>query len=136
MALKKLVEFKNGDFAVELTVVEAAVRQDIHREALAFKSRRGMPDLPEGAPLEEMVRRSYLTFSYPSCIAATTNVRVTEEGKRGLDLDMSSDEFLDLPSALVRLWSAAVWELNPMWSPFFALPSQTETEEETGSTES
>jgi len=135
MSEKKTVVFKNGDYAIELTVVEAAVRQDIHREALMFKERTAMPDLEEGAPMEDLVRRSYLTVSYPTCIAATTEVKVIEKGKKGISLDMTSAEFLELPAALVRLWSTAVWELNPMWSPFFDLSSLTETEEETGSTE-
>ena len=53
----------------------------------------------------------------PDCLGATVEIRNLDESKQSLSAELSFDEFLDLPEALIQMWQEATYAVNPHWLP-------------------
>ncbi len=103
----KTIAFDEDQQHVEVTVRRASFLDDLERSQMITEAleAEAQPDL---SPREQAVRTATIVI-WPSVMVATEQVI-------GLHWPMDFEEFLDLPSALVDAWMAAIWEQNPAWS--------------------
>lgn len=112
-------------------VVEGIKRSTIIQENLGRETVKAAAEGEDALQLtvEGISHRVVAIYTYPACIAATVAVENLEtytgaDGEEhpftnGLELkaDLSLEEFLELPEALVLMWEGAAYELNPHWAP-------------------
>jgi len=114
------VEYVNDDYDVELVVREATTADAFRKGALArkFATELGI-NLGEAGGVKgiELMRVHVATRFLPECISATVEVKNRDKEKTQLKLDLTVDDFLALPEALVMLWQEAMYALNPHWFP-------------------
>ncbi len=120
----RTVEFKDAGHDIRLVVREATALDGMKRTVLQGRAERyikesSLAGLAGGAAVV-MAR-----YAYPALIAATVQAE-------GLDIEMDIDTFLELPEQFFWIWSEAVFDLNPHWSPYETSSSQ-EAEKNAGS---
>lgn len=103
------VTYTGQGYDVTLTVREASLRDDLKRQAYL----RQAPEMGQDEPFADYCYRRPI---WAALLACTT---IESRGERTLR-EPTSDEFLDLPSALVTLWVDAAAKANPHWFPWFA----------------
>lgn len=113
--INKVIEYKDDDLDVRLTINRATVRIGMMRTLLQEKARVAAHGRkPETVPDDDLLGESELWVQialYPSLIAATTEATGFE------DWPLSYDQFMELPETLAMEWESAVFELNPHWRP-------------------
>lgn len=111
------IQFEDDQYAVELSLSQADVLRGIRRTVL-ISVQIAMP-YEDKAIFAERLLRVIRVQTYPACVASLVDVKYlkpdTHPGK--IDPEMSSDDFLALPDALVALWEDAAFKLNPHWLP-------------------
>ena len=136
----------DGDLAVEITVSRATLEMAATRETLAARasrylrskknkylayleakaadrmadisSERVQADLERDDSLDGYALWRACSLMYPSCLATTVSIKNDKDAETKLSLQMSPDQFLQLPDGLAVEWYNAVLALNPHWNPF------------------
>jgi len=113
--INKVIEYKDDDLDVRLTINRATVRIGMMRTLLQEKARVAAHERsPEAITDDELWNDielwSQINF-FPSLIAATSDAKGFEEWPP------TYEQFLELPELLVMEWESAVFELNPHWRP-------------------
>lgn len=147
----KVIAYEDGEYNVEIVVRKARLIDGIRRTVLIAQERAAMlaaygikskgdddaaeseelrTAMPEGA---ESYLWVYRMHTYSPCIAATVEIRNLEGAGMKLSKDISPEEFLELPEALVLLWENGTLEINSHWA--LRIPKKAEvgeTPEEAG----
>jgi len=105
------LRYIDTEYDVTLAIKQATFADGLRRSALQAKDRA---DAEKELPLGYNLYAAF--YLYPSLLCATEIIK--DEGEKHLSLDMTQDELMELPDALVSIWSDAIWEKNPHWSPF------------------
>lgn len=108
---EETIEYKNDKLNVVLTVRQATVMDGMNRSVLLAKMYGDTPDIDSLSDVERL-RRMLLVRTYPACLAVTS---VINRGEDAILMDMTPEQFLTLPDALVMQWEDAVFRLNPHW---------------------
>lgn len=118
--VERTLEYVDKGYDVKLVVTEATVLSGMKRAVLAgfglsYLKAHGYGFGDDGGKkgvsyVELSAQRVIAQSVYPDLLA------VTKEAV-GLDLDMSVEEFMELPDGLTGVWSDLVYELNPLWLP-------------------
>jgi len=108
----RVIQFKDNDYDVTLTVRSATVLDGMTRSVLIAQM-FAQPFDASKADVTARLRRVLLLHTYPGCIAATSFEN--QEAKKLLDTTLTPEDFLGLPEALVLEWEKVVFELNPHW---------------------
>lgn len=108
----QVVEFEGDGVKARLTVAAATVRMGIERTIMQNGARRF-----EDEPGVALLRR----FTWPDLVASTVEGEIEIENGGAVKVrpvfDLTFEEWLELPEALVISWETAVYELNPHWLP-------------------
>lgn len=133
--LKKVVEYRDDEFDVLITVRAARVKDGIRRTLImneqlstnlgeevarhveAPKGEEGetLPLAPLGAGTIGI--RLLRMYTYPACVCSVDKIENLDPTKKELSPDISIEDFLELPDALVMIWEQAAYEANPHWLP-------------------
>ena len=136
----------DGDLSVEITVSRATLEMAATRETLAARASRYLrskknkylayleakvmdpnanisaeqvqEDLDQGDSLEGYALWRACSLMYPSCLATTVSIKNDKEAETKLSLQMTPEQYLELPDELALKWYEAVLALNPHWNPF------------------
>lgn len=129
----KVIQYKDSEFNVEIVVRKARLIDGIRRTVLIARERALMlaaygvkpkdDDAKETAELQAAAAMSgeesylwvYRMHTYPPCVAATVEIKNLEGAEVELSKDISPEDFLELPEALVMQWESGVLEINPHW---------------------
>ena len=116
----KTFKYKDDDYDVVFTVRQASIRDGLLRGASLSL---GVTENPkkEGASGKDRLFRVLGVRSYADCLAVTD---VESHGTKALSLELTLNEFLELPEAMGDPWLDVVYELNPRWSPFTAAKAE------------
>lgn len=109
--LVEKIEYKNDEYDVKLSVRQATVLDGINRSALVSRMFIEIPHDDEASEVERY-RRVLLLQTYPACLTATD---IESNGTKELTSNITPEEFLTLPDALVKQWEDTVFRLNPHW---------------------
>ncbi len=112
----KVFAYEDSTYKLTVTVKEANVADGIKFTAMVTQA--GMIEKEE-----DWLTAVYRIRTFPALICGTQCI----EGEPPVSLEMTFDEFLELPHALIQLWEEAVFELNPLWSPFSLRTNPTGT---------
>jgi len=120
---KAVIVYDDDDFHVKITLSQATGLMGIRRTVLSGQE----ADKPFSlsANVQERIDRIYRTVTYPACLASVVSIDYPEKSM-GLPEDMSADDFMHLPEALIVLWEKAALELNPHWVPEFMKTKEAE----------
>jgi hypothetical protein len=102
---KQTLKYEDDNYKVELTVRQATVRDGMYRGILLGRVNTEVPK-DENASRDDRVFRAGTITYYCACLSVTD---IDSQGKKKLTKDISLDDFLDLPDAMVDPWN---------WSPF------------------
>ena len=91
-----------------IVVAAATVRMGIARTLMQRAGRRS-----EDEPGVGLLRQ----FTWPDLVVASIKGEIEVEGEVKLVSDLTFEEWLELPEALVISWEKLVYELNPHWLP-------------------
>jgi hypothetical protein len=108
---QKTIAGQLGDQEVRIVVQAATVLSGMRRAILADRVSTELDARGLGSSSLDVAVLLVARFTYPDLLAA-----VVESEGINTD-DMSLDDFLNLPQALVDAWLVAVYELCPHWSP-------------------
>jgi hypothetical protein len=110
MSTSKVIEYKDGNLDVKLTIVKSTVRIGMMRTLMIEKAK--IPDRSDGQEALAQEADFFVSaFLYPSLVCA-----VGEQA--GFDhWPITADEFMELPEMLEYEWEKATFELNPHWRP-------------------
>lgn len=108
----KVIQFKDDEYDVTLTVRSATVLDGMTRSVLIAQI-FAQPFDASKAEIKARLRRVLLIHTHPACIAVTDFEN--REAKKVLDATLTSEDFLGLPEVLVLEWENVVFELNPHW---------------------
>jgi len=108
----KVIQFKDDEYDVTLTVRSATVLDGMTRSVLIAQI-FAQPFDASKAEIKARLRRVLLIHTHPACIAVTDFEN--REAKKVLDATLTSEDFLGLPEVLVLEWEHVVFELNPHW---------------------
>ena len=128
----RTVVYKDDDYDVELEVCQVSLVQGFRRIALHS---RELARLKERGQEADLMVQWVAIRSLPDCLACT-NIKNLSKDKKQLPTELSLDEFLALPEALVIVWEQAVYECNPHWLPQRKEPEQGEAQEPADSSNS
>jgi hypothetical protein len=110
--------YEDDELQVEFVIGQATTAEGIRRVAL--QARAEASESPPSPDEEGRYRWFKQRWEYPACIAGTTNIRdIDPEKPSGITLDMSFEDWLNLPDALTATWAERVVAKNPHWNPFF-----------------
>lgn len=133
--LKKVIEYRDDEFDVLITVRAARVKDGIRRTLImneqlgtnlgeevarrveAPKGEEGetLPLAPPGAGAIGI--RLLRMYTYPACVCSIDKIENLDPAKKELSPDISIEDFLELPDALVMIWEQAAYDANPHWLP-------------------
>lgn len=133
----KVFLYEDNDYDVSITVTAATVLVGSRRASIIGQQHTALAMLlwgkktdTDGKLVDEYIGNDenfskYLirTNTYPACIAGTVKIEnlLDSEGpggeKIGLNLDITPEDFMELPEELVVTWLEAIYELNPHWAP-------------------
>lgn len=126
----RIVTYKGDSFDLDLHVKQAIVLDRLRRQALQREAGARFPDYKDMTP-DQRNEYHFAVDIYSACIVATASI---ECRKGELSLELSSDDFLRLPDALMTVWLEAVIEENPQFFPFLRTlptsPSESEDSSE------
>jgi hypothetical protein len=108
-ATTRVVEYDQGGVKARLVVAQATVRMGIERQAMQEAARRHRDEMPRVGLLR--------LLTWPDLVASTVDGAITVGETVRPVYDLTFDEWLDLPEALVMEWESAVYALNPHWLP-------------------
>jgi len=104
-------EYKSDKLNVVFTVRQATVFDGMNRSVLLSQMYSTTPSGEDMSEVERL-RRMLLIRTYPACLAVTS---VINRGDDAILMDMTPEEFLQLPDVLVMQWEEVVFRLNPHW---------------------
>ncbi len=129
------VRYRDEEYNVIIHLRQARVVEGMKRtqiiqdnlELATIEAKAKGEDLPEPT-VQNLAIRVIRFFTYPACLAATASI---ENPKSYTDADDKShpfvgkklvpevtlEEFMELPEAMVLMWEEAAYELNPHWVP-------------------
>ena len=123
-----LVEYKDDDYHVKITVVQCSLAQGFRRNA-AHAINAAKMKVRETEGKAPGFQERYVAFrTHPELVGATTEVQNLEDTKVQLPVEPTLEEFLELPEALILAWERVVYTLNPHWIP--EMPKVPEKKEE------
>lgn len=105
----------------------AAVAKKVEEEKKKKEEETPTVTVPPLGPGELGIRLLRM-YTYPACVCSVDKVENLDPKKEQLSADISVEDFLELPDALVFIWEEAAYELNPHWVP--RLTPRTPKEEE------
>jgi len=139
----KVFLYEDNDYDVSITVTAATVLVGSRRASIIGQQHTALAMLlwgkktdTDGKLVDEYIGNDenfskYLirTNTYPACIAGTVKIEnlfgdaeeyVAGRGEQAplqLSLDITPEDFMELPEELVVTWLEAIYELNPHWAP-------------------
>jgi len=124
MPRESVVEYRDDDYNIEITVVQASLERGFTRASLSQRmdAQLRARKIEEGAEIgNELQYRFVAIRTYPEVMAATKQIKnvpdASGKSTSQLSLPMSFEDFIALPEALVMLWEQAVYAMNPHWVP-------------------
>lgn len=108
----KVIQFKDDDYDVTLTVRSATVLDGMMRSVLIAQTFAQPFDFDKADEIARL-RRILLLHAYPGCISVTNFEN--RDAKKVLDATLTHEDFFGLPELLVLEWEMLVFELNPHW---------------------
>jgi hypothetical protein len=125
---ERTVIYKDDSYDVEIVVRQATLGASFKR--IKLRSREQAQMKAKDAEVSSDPLMLWTAFrALPDCLGATVEIRNLDKEKQQLSTELSFDEFLELPEALIMLWQESTYEVNPHW-----LPSPRE-EDESGEAE-
>jgi len=114
-----VVEYKDDDYDVQLTVRQCTLEQGMKRTSLRVEQelalkKRGEQKGVGAANSAALLQRQWLALrTYPDLLASTVEISGKHLGD--LSVDMAFEQFMQLPEALVMVWEQAVYRVNPQY---------------------
>jgi hypothetical protein len=125
---ERTVIYKDDSYDVEIVVRQATLRQSFVRTKMYSREKAQMK--ARDAEVQSDPLMMWTAFrALPDCLGATVEIRNLDKEKQQLSTELSFDEFLELPDALIIMWQEAAYECNPHWV------GKTEKEDESGEAE-
>lgn len=128
--MQDTLEYEDERFHVEIKVRRVTVRQGLYRQKLYREAWQEEAEKQRGGTMDLEERLIHL-MSYPTCLGATISVKnLGDDDLEKLSQDITFEEFLDLPDALVTKWEELAYGANPHWLPTLPTAVGEEAEEE------
>ena len=112
-----LVEYKDDDYHVKITVVQCSLAQGFRRNAAHAINAAKMKVRETEGKIPGFQERYVAFRTHPELVGATTEVQNLEDAKVQLPAEPTLEEFLELPEALILVWERVVYQMNPHWVP-------------------
>jgi len=125
---ERTVVYKDDDYDVEIVVRQASVEDSFRRMSLHSREKARLTGR-EGEEFYLPLRWTALR-TYPELVSCTAEIKNLDADKKQLSSDLSLDDFLQLPEALVFTWEGATYECNP-----HLMPQRVQEEDKSGEAE-